>query len=205
MTVKTKNNKGDRYGSLVLLNEVAPYIFPSGQKQRMFLFQCDCGKKKEIVINRVKTGNTRSCGCSHVKHNLRKHPLYYIWSLMKQRCSNPKYDNYHLYGGRGIKVCDKWINDFKEFYDDVSDGYKKGLQLDRRNNNGNYEPENCRWVTCTVNNQNRRSTKLTMEKAKHIRFLSKNGTKTKAIADKYGVTQSTVNYVIRDKIWKELK
>ena len=86
--------------------------------------------------------------------------LHNLWSTMKSRCENPNREKYKSYGGRGITVCEAW-HDFKQFYEwAISTGYKKGLQLDRINNDGNYEPENCRWVTPKVNSRNRRNTKF---------------------------------------------
>lgn len=202
MARKTPAKRGDRYGSLVLIKEVKPYSFPSGQKQRQFLCRCDCGVEKKIVFNRLKTGNTTTCGCSRIKHRLRKHSLYYVWSLMKQRCSNKKYKSYKYYGGRGVKVCKAWQSDFMAFYDDMSAGYKKGLHLDRIDHNGDYSPSNCRWVSCTVNNRNRRSTKLSFDKAKQIRSLVKSGVSRRQVASSFGISVSNVGMVVTNKTWK---
>ena len=83
--------------------------------------------------------------------------LKHVWSGMRQRCYNPNSGDYKNYGGRGIYVCDRWKDDFQNFYDDMHAGYEQGLQLDRRNNDGPYSPENCRWVTPRENNRNKRS------------------------------------------------
>ncbi|HKZ42380.1 MAG TPA: hypothetical protein VJ044_15565 [Candidatus Hodarchaeales archaeon] len=85
----------------------------------------------------------------------KKHPIYHAWGDMKQRCSNPKCPQYKDYGGRGITVCDRWMK-FENFKEDMLSTWKPGLQLDRTNNNGNYEPANCMWVTPSVNGKNRR-------------------------------------------------
>jgi len=94
------------------------------------------------------------------KHGFRTgpkpHPIYTAWHSMKTRCSNPKCSDYKYYGGRGIKVCDRWMR-FENFRDDMFSAWQPGLQLDRINNDGNYEPENCRWVTKSVNTKNRRN------------------------------------------------
>lgn len=93
-----------------------------------------------------------------MKHGLRKTKLYTVWSHMKDRCNNPRKDTYPYYGGRGIKVCAEWINNFKAFYDwSMANGYKEGLTLDRINTDGDYEPNNCRWITTKEQANNRRS------------------------------------------------
>lgn len=89
---------------------------------------------------------------------LRNHPLYSIWYDMKRRCYNKKRKDYYLYGGRGISVYECWKNDFKEFYDwAIKNGWKQGLKIDRINNNGDYEPTNCQFVTNKVNCNNKRT------------------------------------------------
>lgn len=92
----------------------------------------------------------------HRTHGLTKHPLYSVWVGMKGRCLYPSQPSYKNYGGRGITICDEWLNDFKSFYDwATSNGWKQGLVLDRIDFNGNYEPSNCRWVSNKENNDNR--------------------------------------------------
>ncbi len=163
--IPTEQLIGKRYSRLILLDEVEPDVYPSGEKKRKFLCLCDCGIKTIVRMSDMKSGRTQSCGCLNIEkissikrtHNLHHTNLYSRWKGMKKRCYNPNEPQFRDWGGRGIRVCDEWGNDFKVFYDwAMSNGYEKGLQLDRINNDGNYEPNNCRWVTQAENNKNKR-------------------------------------------------
>lgn len=135
---------------------------------KKYLCKCDCGNFKVISGYKIKSGHTKSCGCLHAKimsqisttHGYtkkgKKHLLYYIWHNIKNRCNNKKLQSYKNYGGRGIFICESWLNP-KTFIDwCINNGWEKGLEIDRINNNDGYYPENCRFVTASENQFNTR-------------------------------------------------
>lgn len=134
-----------------------------------WLCKCECGNETIAESHSLLSGKKLSCGCLlvtlHKTHGMAKTRLYNVWNIMKQRCCNPNNKNYKQYGERGIKVCEEWQNSFECFYKwALNNGYDEQAQrgkttIDRINNNGNYEPTNCRWVTQKENCQNRRTNK----------------------------------------------
>jgi hypothetical protein len=125
------------------------------------LFKCGfCGKEFEVVIKSVKNKLTQSCGCLQkrvtTKHGLHKSSEYAIWHAIKQRCYNKDADHYEDYGGRGIQMCDRWLESFMNFYEDMGPRPNKSLSIDRLDNSGNYEKSNCEWRTKKEQSNNTR-------------------------------------------------
>ena len=155
---------GQRFGYLVVLERAEDYALPCGQRQVQYLCQCDCGNKKVVRGLHLRGGNTKSCGChrgdslvnyctTHGKSNQR---IYNTYRAMKERCYNKHNIEYKNYGARGITVCDAWLKDFNAFYSwAMENGYADGLTIDRINNEGNYEPTNCQWITRSENSRKR--------------------------------------------------
>jgi hypothetical protein len=145
---------GQRFGLLLVLGR-------SGKKSNsvLLLCKCDCGNEKEIRAEGLSLGRVVSCGCYHKKnhttHNSYRTPEYLTWTSMWQRCTNTKSRAFKWYGARGISICERW-SDFEAFLEDM--GAKPGPEysIDRIDNDGNYEPGNCRWTTNDVQALNKR-------------------------------------------------
>lgn len=122
-----------------------------------WLCKCECGSIKLLRQSRLLSGAMACQSCSNIKHNLSDHKLYHTWLHMRKRCNSITNKDYSNYGGRGIIICTRW-DDFALFIEDMGDSYVEGLTLDRKDNNGNYEPDNCRWATRLEQNNNQRTT-----------------------------------------------
>jgi hypothetical protein len=159
------------------------------------LYQCICGNKKVIRNSHVKNNATKSCGClskeiaskglskrliTHGKSQ--NNTTYKSWSAMKSRCSDKKLNHYPSYGGRGIKVCKRWLK-FENFLKDIGER-PKGKTLDRIDNNGNYEPSNCRWATLKEQNNNRRNNNFINYKGKRYTV--------KQLSEKFNIKWTTL-------------
>lgn len=160
---------GNRYGKLVVVERAEDRIQSNGRHRVFWKCHCDCGKDIDVLGDNLKHGHTTSCGCyrselmseSMSTHKETNTKLYGVWCAIKTRCYNPHSKYYNRYGGRGIYVCDEWRNDFAAFRNWAHEnGYKKGLSIDRIDNNRGYSPDNCRWADAKTQANNRSNNRI---------------------------------------------
>lgn len=136
------------------------------------------------------------------QHRMSKTGEYSVWLNMKNRCNDPNNKSYKDYGGRGINVCDEWMKSFSQFYKDMGKRPSPKHEIDREDNNKGYEPNNCRWVTRTINARNKTSTKMNTSKVKSLRYDRVCGMSYSELGKKYKISKKNAIDICKNKIWR---
>lgn len=158
---KEKDLTGMVFGSLTALM----YAGSNKHGQATWVCDCACGKRKTIVAQSLLNGDSTTCGMAvhrgptNYVHGMKGTLIYGVWNSMKNRCTNPKVAGFKNYGGRGVKVCDRWHR-FENFYADMGDRPSDNHSIERRDNDGDYSPENCYWADKATQSSNKRNTRL---------------------------------------------
>jgi hypothetical protein len=198
---------GDVFGRLTIVGD-APRFRNGARRWRC---RCECGNETESSDSEMRIGRVRSCGCfrrQRVRELMTTHgrsggPTYKCWSSIIQRCTNPKNPSFSYYGGRGIRICERWRNDFALFIADMGPKPTPKHSIDRIDVNGNYEPGNCRWATATQQARNTRVSKLEAHEPAQIRWLVADGYSKASVSRFFSVSTSLVNSICKGHSWCE--
>lgn len=196
---------GDDYGHLVVIGH--PFRIRDGRGRHRTMVVCET-KDGETVIRRVdhlKYPHNRTERGMQVRREYDTKRLHYqAWREMIRRCYDKRRPKYRRYGARGIRVCDEWRQSYEAFRKwSIANGYKRGMQIDRIDNDGDYCPENCRYVDAKTNIRNSPTTKLTIIKAVGIHVLHSSGVSRFEIAMQFGVSESVVESVLERRTWAD--
>lgn len=215
---------GQRFGRWLVIGVPPQRVKPNGRADpRRLVCQCDCGSPPvDVNQTSLTRGASKSCGCLrkerlrelHTTHGMAETRVYRIWTGMHTRCYNAACKGFPNYGGRGIEICERW-HSFEYFYADMGDPPPRH-SIDRYpNNDGNYEPDNCRWATAVEQQANRRAkarnfgtdtynAKLTEPIVAQIILRRRNGEPTRALAKEHGVAHSLIERIVTGKSWRHV-
>ncbi len=205
---------GDRFGKWVVVGS-NPQVY---KKEPAWLCRCECGRERNVRSRGLIAGRSKSCGrCSaflppvsvsgsvgRLGKNWWNTPEYHTWSHIRHRCYNPNDKRYENYGGRGIKVCQRWLDSYENFLLDMGKRPSPAHTLDRIDNDGDYTVENCRWATLLEQNQNKSTNKLTEESVKSIYLRRAQGLSLDKIAAEFGIDATSVAKIVNGQLWRNI-
>lgn len=186
---KIIDRTGHVYGRWTLLSRIPG--------KRQYICRCECGVTKAVAMSHLRQGKSKSCGCLDrelasaraTTHGMSGTIEYRTWRSMRDRCINPSAAHYDCYGGRGITVCDRWMNSFENFYPDMGPRPSSSHSIDRIDVNGNYDPANCRWATIKQQRRNTRANTVVCYQGKSVCLAE--------AAELSGISQYTLSMRLR--------
>lgn len=191
--------RGNRIKDLtgLVVGRLTVVRFAGRDQKSKWVCRCECGNECTVAVDKLQDAvrPTRSCGClarevsaengsKRFTHKMSHSPEYYSWQGMKRRCEDPRTTNFALYGGRGIVVCERWRTSFESFFEDMGPRPSRRHSLDRINNHGNYEPENCRWATKKTQSRNTRTNRTLLYNGDQLSVA--------ALCELSGISRSTM-------------
>lgn len=200
MTTRTPSLLGQRFGKLVVVERT-----PNKGRASCWRCLCDCGNTTITEGRRLSAGRVKSCGCLRAEnlrgiattHGLSTSPLHGSWAAMTGRCYDPANNRYARYGGRGIRVCRRWQH-LENFVADMAASYFDGATIERNDNDGDYEPGNCRWATNAEQARNKSTTVLVQDMVDEARRLYVTTRLTQQeIGKRLGVSRDTIKHCLR--------
>jgi hypothetical protein len=199
---------GMRFGRLIVVSRARNHESPAGHLTLCWECHCDCGQRSEVATHDLRSRHTRSCGCFSAEqlaganrtHGMTRTPTYRSWQAMITRCTNPRRAAWKNYGGRGISVCARWRL-FENFLTDMGER-PAGTSIERINNDGNYEPSNCKWGTRKEQSRNSRQARLTQGHVDEIRRRADMGTSIEILASTFRVSETHVEKIVAGECWK---
>lgn len=199
--VKEHKAKSEHINRITIVSE--PYsVFYSGRTRRFVKGLCECGKIIEMIYSPHSKDYPKSCGCAKLffKDRSKAEKIRSSYDSMMNRCYEPKHDSYKWYGAKGIKVCERWRNGFKYFYEDTESAWFLGAQIDRHpNKQGDYDILNWRWATATQQQREKSNSKITEN---DVLFIRSSNLSQKELSEMFRVRDNTISRIKNNKRWK---